>query len=227
MIMIDLKRWVVIAVSTFLFSLAGQAEVVYKIDFTDQKGTAADWFKKNEFTFQNDAKKVNAYFESGTLVLEADDMNGIFTKNLDIKNASKIRIVWGVAQYPQGANWEKGVLREAVGVVVSFGKEKISSGSMVVPNVPYFLALFLGETEKEGKAYFGNYFKQGGRYFCQPCQNQTGKTVVTEFDLSSKFKEQFSKNTVPPISSITIEVDSRDTKGVSKAFIKSIELLSE
>ena len=222
-----LKRWVILTVTVLLFSFAVQAEVVYKIDFSEQKGNATDWFEKNNFKFQNDAKKVKAFFENGRLVLEANDINGIFTKNLNIKNASKIRIEWGVHQYPQGANWEKGLLREAVGVVVSFGNEKISSGSMVVPNVPYFVALFLGETEKEGKAYFGNYYKQGGRYFCQPCQNQTGKSVVTIFDLSSTFKDQFSKNTVPPISSISIEVDVRDTKGGSKAFIKTIELLSE
>lgn len=223
-----LRFVIVLLAAVCCTSSLAAAKVVYRIDFSGQKdGKAQEWLKKNGFKQQNDADEIKARFENGRLVLAVDDdINGLYTKSLEIRGASTIRIEWGVDQYPAGANWEKGILREAIGVVVSFGTEKISSGSFVVPNAPYFIGLFLGQHEQEGKAYLGNYFKKGGRYFCSPCRNKTGQTVVTEFPLSETFKREFGITAVPFISSISFEIDARDTEGRSKAFIKSISFLS-
>lgn len=220
------------AIPVILFFLIGSvavgAETVYKLDFSRQlDGDAGGWFKQEEFKLQNDADEIEARFENGRLVFSVDDdINGLFSKSLKLRGASTVRIEWGVDRYPKGANWNKGVLREAIAVVISFGDEKISSGSFVVPNVPYFIGIFLGEHETEDKVYLGNYFKKGGRYFCSPCGSPTGKTVVTEFNLSDTFKKEFGKSTVPYISSISFEVDTRDTEGRSMAFIKSISFLA-
>ncbi|MBU2646792.1 hypothetical protein KKI24_18935 [bacterium] len=205
-----------------------QAGTVYQLDFSKQKnGSATDWFKENEFKLQTDADKVKTRFENGVLYLEVDkDINGLFTKSVRIEGATKVKIEWGVNRYPDGANWETGKLREAIGFIISFGTEKVSSGSMVVPDVPYFIGIFLGQQEKEGKAYTGNYFKKGGRYFCSPCGSKAGETVVTDFDLSETFKKQFGKTVVPFISGIGIEIDARDTDGKSQAVIKSITFYS-
>jgi hypothetical protein len=221
-----IKQIVTVAL-VFVMGSVAMAEVAFQLDFSDTKGmTPADWLTHNGFKLQNDASKLKLRFEDDRLVIETTEaINGILTKELDVPDVSRIRIEWGVNRYPQGADWEKGVLREAVGVIVSFGKEKISSGSLVVPNVPYFIGLILGEHEVEGKAYLGNYFKKGGRYFCVPCQNPTGTSVVTEFPLGSVFKEQFSKSSVPPVSALTIEADTRNTDGKSEAYIRRIVLL--
>ncbi len=205
-----------------------KAETVFRLDFSNQKnGNASDWFAGNGFKLQNDGNKIKSRFENGMLLLEVDkDINGLITKEVRIEGATKVRIEWGVKRYLKGANWEKGVLREAIGFIVSFGDDKISSGSMVVPNVPYFIVIFLGEHEIEGKAYLGKYYQKGGRYFCQPCGSAPGETVVTEFDLAKTFKSQFGKSTVPFISGFSFEIDARDTDGNSQVFIKSISFIS-
>jgi len=215
--------------SLLLFPIISQAEnLVYKLDFSGRKnGSATDWFSENGFKLQNDGDEIKARFEEGMLVLEVDDdINGLITKEARIEGATKVRVEWGVNRYLKEANWEKGVLREAIGFIVSFGDEKISSGSFVVPNVPYFIVIFLGQHEIEGKAYLGKYYKKGGRYFCSPCGSEIGKTVVTEFDLAETFKSQFGKSTVPFISGFSFEVDARDTDGNSQVFIKSISFIS-
>lgn len=211
-----------------LAAFALRAETVYQLDFSEQTdGDAMGWFKANDFRLENDADEIKARFENGRLVFSVDDdISGLFSKQVRINGASTIRIEWGVDRYPEGANWEKGVLREAIAVIVSFGDERISSGSLVVPNVPYFIGLFLGQHEQEGKAYLGNYFKKGGRYFCSPCGSIPGNQVVTEFNLSDTFKKEFGKTEVPYISSISFEIDVRDTDGQSRAFIRSVSFLA-
>ena len=205
------------------------AEVVYSLDFSKmENGKAVKWLKANGFDLKRDASDMSLYFENGALVVDVkDDITGLICKKVNIKGAKSVRIEWGVNIYPKGANWEKGVFREAIGLVITFGTKKIDSGSFYVPNMPYFIGLFLGESEKEGKAYTGNYYKKGGRYFCSPCGNPVNKTVVTQFNLNAKFKSQFKESVVPPITGIAFESDVSDTKGRSKAYIRKIEFLSE
>ena len=85
----------------------------------------------------------------------------------------------------------------------------------------------LGKDEKPDQVYFGNYWQKGGRYLCIPCDGSTGKTFVTEIDLSAKFFELFGKQQLP-ITALGIAVDVQKTEKVngrhSKAFIKRVEL---
>ncbi len=227
-----MSRYLTIFVLLFmsiLFVNPATADVVYTLDFSKVKdGNAVKWLESDGFELKQDADDMILKFEKGRLVLGTeDDINGLIAKEINIKGAKKVRIEWGILQYPKGADWENGILREAVGFIMTFGTEKISSGSFVVPNVPYFITLFLGEKEKEDKAYVGTYWKKGGRYFCSPCQNPPGQTVITEFDFHRAFTEQFKIKQVPPITALAIESDTRDTQGESKAFIKKIEFLSD
>lgn len=200
----------------------------YLIDFSTQPdGNAKEWLDSNGFEFQLDADLLNPRFSDGRLVLETKGQRaGIFAKHLQLPNVKYVRITWGVEQYPQGADWDKGIYRLPIGVTVTFGKEKIESGSLLVPDAPYFIGLFLGEKEQRGRAYTGSYYKRGGRYFCVPCGvPPSGKTVVTEFDLEQAFKTEFNGSRLPEISGIGFQMNTKDTKGAARAFLKKIEFL--
>ena len=118
-------------------------------------------------------------------------------------------------------------VRNAIGVMVFFGDENQESGSIFIPDIPYFLALFLGEKERPGKAYLGNYWQKGGRYFCISCDGNVGE-FITEMDIPNTFKDQFGFDP-PPITGIAIDADATNTSSKngrhSKAYIKKIELL--
>ena len=211
------------------YPLIAISEVVYSIDFTKMAdGDAQTWFKENNYTFRLDADELNLKFQNGRLVLSNDgDVNGLLYKELEIRGAKRVRIEWGVNKYPPGIDWENGFFRDGVMLLMTFGNESISSGSFIIPNVPYFIALFLGEKEQDGKAYTGRFYKKGGRYICTPCGAPEGKTVVTDFEFDARFKELFNKSEVPHISAIGIEMDSRDIDSYAEAFINKIEFLAE
>ena len=106
-------------------------------------------------------------------------------------------------------------------------KKKIESGFFLAPDLPYFISFFLGENEKPDKVYYANYWQEGGRYLCIPCDGTKGKTFLTEVNVSDKFKKLFGKDP-PPVSGLAIEVDVQNTEIIngrhSKAFIKQIKL---
>ena len=107
------------------------------------------------------------------------------------------------------------------------GNEKIESGSVFVPDSTYFAGLFLGEKEKAGKAYRGKYYKKGGRYFCAPCGVPAGETVVAELDLEHVFRREFDKSTSPPVTGLGFQINTKDTHGGARAFLRRIEVLAD
>ncbi|PCI29139.1 MAG: hypothetical protein COB67_04810, partial [SAR324 cluster bacterium] len=173
--------------------------------------------------------------EKGTLVIEPDDDDlGAIVKQFSggLQGATHLRIEWGVEQYPEGANWngpksKTRNTREPVSLMIFFGEKKVDSGSAFVPNLPYFISFFLGEKERSDQTYYGNYWQEGGRYFCIPCDGSTGKTFVTEVNLAETFQKNFGKK-APAITGLTIEVDVQKTRKRNgrhaKAFIQKIEL---
>ena len=197
------------------------------LDFSDQAdGDATAWLKANGFQFKLDAEDLNPRFNHQRLMLETSDKKaGFFVKRLSLPGVNAIRLVWGVERYPQGADWEQGNHRVAIAVVVSFGETKIDSGAFYIPDAPHFISLFLGEKEKGGRAYTGKYYRKGGRYFCQPCGASPGETVVTEFDLEAAFKAQFGQSKMPPVSSFGFQMNTKDTRGGARAFLKRAEFL--
>ena len=75
-----------------------------------------------------------------------------------LHGATKIRIEWGVDQYPLGANWNgpKNVTRntrEAISFMVFFGEKKLDSGFFLAPDLPHFISFFLGENDDDSREY--------------------------------------------------------------------------
>jgi hypothetical protein len=202
-------------------------KVVYTLDFAKATGAPEEWLKKKGFRFEKDADDIKLKFSDKSLILTTEEplLGVIINDKLDLKEYSKIRITWGIKDYPLGACYEKGVNNEAVMIYVFLGNEKLPSGSFFIPKSPYFLALFLGEKDIPGKAYIGRHFKQGGRFICVGAPKE-GETVVTEFDLPKAYKEHFKKNDKLPITGLSLEVDtSYLDEGKGSAFIKKIEIL--
>ena len=199
---------------------------MYSIDFSTANGDAVQWLKQQGFTAKQNAKNLQLSLEKNQIWFESVKKTfGFYAKELTPHEATHLRIEWGVEKYPEGANWEKGVYREAIAVIVSFGTEKISSGSFVVPNLPYFISIFLEKNAQPKKLYEGRYFKKGGRYYCASEPSLSDETIVSEIDLSDLFERSFQKK-ILPITGIALEVDTSATKGQSKAFIKNIEFFN-
>jgi len=206
---------------------ASTDNVIYAIDFSGQPdGPAANWLEKKGFEFKLGAENLDTHFKNNRLKLQTQGEDaGLFVKNLHLPNTKRIRIYWGVERYPQGADWENGVNAVPLAVMLSFGTERVDSGAFYLPDAPYFIGLFLGEKEQEGKPYQGRYFKKGGRYYCIPCGVSQGKTVITEFDLENAFKTQFKANDVPPLSRFGFQINTQDTRGGASAFLQRVEFL--
>ena len=204
--------------------------VIHTIDFSNQpESDATNWLRKQGFNFKLDADELKLRFADQQLNIEtSDQIAGFIVKQVSLPETKRIRIHWGVDRYPQGANWERGIYRVPLAVMISFGKEKIDSGAFFLPNAPYFIGLFLGEKESQGKAYTASYYKEGGRYFCLPCGTPTGKSNITEFDLEEAFLSQFKKSAMPPITGFGFQINTKNTQGGggARAFIRKIEFLS-
>ena len=219
------------------FSFSLHAETIYELDFTSATGNVKEWFLNKNWKLHEDINDMNIRFDMGRLVIEpTKDEVGVmmheFEKKDYLKGEIKLRIEWGVDQYPKGADWsgpkeKTRNAREAVSFMVFFGEKKIESGFFLAPDLPYFISFFLGENEKPDQVYYANYWQEGGRYLCIPCDGTIGKTFLTEVNLTEKFKQLFMENP-PPVSGLAIEVDVQNTEisngRHSKAFIKKIKL---
>ena len=201
--------------------------IVYQFDFSTQTdGTADKWFIKEKFEENRDGQDIIKTFKQGKLYLESkEELIGFWSKKLSIKNANKIRITWGVDKFPKISNWEQDIRRSGLSIAISFGDKEQPSGSWLVPNVPYFISLFIDNSALENKPYIGSYWQNSARYVCIACNVNTGERIISEFNLTQKFKEYFQQDTVPYISSITFDVDTRDTDGISSVFVEKIEFI--
>jgi len=210
----------------------GFDKTTYLLDFSDySEGSVESWLQIKGFKFERDAKnrsKLDLDINDNALVLEAKKaVFGILVDEaVDVKEFSRIRIEWGVHKYPKGASYEKKVNNEALMVYIFFGYDKISSGSFLIPNSPYFIGLFLCEDEKVNFPYKGRYFHKSGRFVCLG-KPKPGETVISEFDLITAFQTYFEEDEVPVISGISLAVDTKKSKegGKAAAFIKSVEFI--
>src|SRR5262249_2822838 len=148
-----------------------QDAVAYGVDFTGYKsGAVLDWLKGKGFVAKQDAGnagKVVLTVKDDTLVLEAKRRAlGLLLNEKDVPGSGRIRIEWGVHAFPACASFDTGVRSEAIMIFTFSGKKKISSGSLFVPDSPYFIGLFLCESGKTDHPHAGRFFKAGGRYVC-------------------------------------------------------------
>ena len=206
--------------------------MLYTLDFAkaskDNKD-ARKWIEKEGFTCKSAASsqsKINFSFKDDALnVKSISGIFGIILKETTIKGATKVRITWGVNKFPKGASYKNGVNNEALMLYVYFGTKKLDSGSMFIPNSPYFIGLFLGEDEDLDKPCIGKHFKEGGRFICVG-KPKAGETVTTVFNLKDAFLKCFTKEkSEPEVTAFALEVETSDS-GDADAFIKKIEFLN-
>jgi len=118
------------------------------------------------------------------------------------------------------------VRNEAIMLFIFLGDERHSSGSLFIPDSPYFVGLYLCHGDDKIKhPYMGAYFKKGGRYVCgdQPADEQL---VTTRFDLLEAYRSYFDKerDDDPAISGLALGLDTKKANGGGKssAFISEI-----
>ena len=207
-------------------------KAVFTVDFSDynpETGSVRDWLEKKGFKFKHDARherSISFTFQEQTLNIRTKKPAfGLVHHEQDVPGASRIRITWGVVKFPEGASYEHQIDNEAVMLYVFFGHEKMPSGSLLIPDSPYFIGLFLCTHDRIDRPYKGHHFKQSGRFVCLG-HPAPGETMISEFNLEDAFKNYFGKDTVPAISGLILEVDTTksDDHGHAAAFIKSIEL---
>ena len=203
------------------------------LDFTDfAEGSAEDWLRKKGFTLVRDAKKrdrLDINVDDHRLVLEAKvpALGLLMNESINIATFSEIEIDWGVLRYPDGASYENAVNNEAVMVYVFMGDERLSSGSFLIPDSPYFIGLYLCKDDRINHPYVGRYFKKAGRYVCVG-RPEPGRRITSKFDLLSAYRAYFDKegDDDPAISGIAIAVDTTKSGdgGKSLAFIVRIQV---
>jgi hypothetical protein len=191
-------------------------------------GSVLSWLGGKGFVPKQDASNARrvAYSASpNELVLETRTRAfGLLLNETDVRDASRVQIDWGVNAFPPGASYEKGVRAEAIMVYIFFGKERHASGSLFIPDSPYFLALYLCESEATNKPFRGRYHQASGRFICVD-RPPLGATVTTDFPIAETFKRVFGKTEVPDISGVGLAIDTANVSGsgIAKSFIRKIE----
>ena len=211
---------------------AADRKLVHVVRFTDYaQGSIDDWLQGKGFRFEQDAKRrdrIDLDVGSNGLVFEAKRRAfGIMpNESVNVPTFTHIEIDWGVNKFPSGASYEQGVRNEALMVIVFMGDERQSSGSMFIPDSPYFVGLFLCHgDDKTNHPYVGSYFKKGGRYVCidRPAD---GQLVTSRFDLLEAYRSYFDKerDDDPAVSGLALALDSKKAAdgGTSSAFIREI-----
>ncbi|NPA66294.1 MAG: hypothetical protein GXO11_05360 [Epsilonproteobacteria bacterium] len=217
----------------FFFSLVllAKEHKVLQIDFQDAPNmqNALPYLEKKGFSFKFNKEDFLFSIHNKILYIESKKQSAVLFGMLFSKKQmvpiTKVTIDWGVQQFPEGASWERGNNRLAIGLILVFGNKKLPSGiGFLAPKVPTFLAPFIGEKEKLHKRYFGKLYKNGGRYYC--VSNTKGKLLHTIFEIASKYQKEFH-TTPPPLSAFAFQMNTKDTTSNAKAYIKSITFYND
>ena len=205
--------------------------LIYGVDFSGfPGGSALKWLGSKGFVPKqdsSDAKKVVYAAAHGGLALETKTHAfGLLLNETDVRDYSRVRIEWGIDAFPSGASYEKGIRSEAVMVYIFFGKERHASGSLLIPDSPYFIGLFLCESGSTHEPFKGRYYHVGGRFICVD-RPPLGTPVTTDFPIAEAFTRVFGKDQAPDISGFGISIDTVNAKGagIAKSFVKKIEFL--
>ena len=206
-------------------------KVKYVIDFSNYPGgSVRKWLESKGLCCEGSTKyhtEVELSVDNDMLFIKTKQpVRGfLICKDVILSEVSKVRIEWGIIKYPKDASFESGNRNQALGIYIFFGDDKLSSGYFMIPDLPYFISLFLGEADEIDKPYKGRYFHAGGRFVCVG-NPELKETVISEFELTRAFQTYY-KDEVPAISGLCLEVDTTTTGGGGKAeaYIKRIEFL--
>ena len=133
-------------------AFADKAEVDFR-KFNGQDAYA--WLAEHDFILErsaNNRKKTRISFTDQGLTIEAlkSAQSIIALKKGRLTGDETVEIVWGVNKFPAGASYQKGRRNEAIMFYAFFGKEMVDSGSAIIPDSPYFIALHLCENDPVG-----------------------------------------------------------------------------
>jgi hypothetical protein len=205
--------------------------LIYGVDFSGfPGGSVLKWLGSKGFVPKqdsSDARKVVYSASQGSLAQETKTHAfGLLLNETAVRDYSRIRIEWGVDAFPPGASYEKGIRSEAVMVYVFFGKERHASGSLLIPDSPYFIGLFLCESGSTNEPFRGRYYHVGGRFICVD-RPSPGTSVTTDIPIAEVFMRVFGKDQAPDISGFGISIDTVNAKGTgaAKSFVRKIEFL--
>ena len=209
-----------------------EGKLVHVVRFTDYEvGAVEEWLQGKGFHFKQDAGRhshINLDVGEQGLILEATRRAfGLMpNESVNVSEFTYVEIDWGVNKFPEGASYEKGVRNEALMVIIFMGDERQPSGSVLIPNSPYFVGLFLCHgDDKIHHPYVGKFFKKGGRYVCGN-RPAAGQLATTRFNLLEAYRSYFDKegDDDPAISGLALSLDTKkaDGAGKSSAFIREI-----
>lgn len=226
-----LISWIILCFIPVL-SIAESPKLVYVMSFNDfVTGSVEDWLIGKGFQLKEDAqrsKRISLEVKNDSLVIKARRRAfGIITnEKVNVPEFTYVEIDWGINRFPKGASYEQGVRNEAIMLIIFMGDERQSSGSMFIPDSPYFVGLYLCHgDDRMDYPYVGSYFKKGGRYVCGD-RPDLGELVTTRFNLLEAYRSYFDKerDDDPSISGIAMALDTKKAGGGGKssAFIREI-----
>lgn len=230
-------QFLLLAAATLADAETEQAEnagaVLFQLDFGNDEGLSPRaWLERNGFELHRDAEKTNHIelsHRDGLLHVTVKRPSfGLAARALEAPRARRLRLHWGVSDYPDGASYEHGVDNEAIMVYVFFGKDKLDSGEMLVPDSPYFVGFYLcpPDGDRVDTPFVGHHYRKTGRYECVDHPGE-GKAVVSEIKLDAEFARSFGLDAMPSVSGFSIEVDTTDSAndGHAAAFLDRLEFV--
>ena len=215
--------------SLLVLDIFAEEKQLLLFDFSSATTTAKKWLKKNDFKdykgfgrFPFDAKLQNKRL----YIINKKKNFGFYGKEVEIQGAKKLRVTWGIDKFFTKAGDKLKIAQNIhVYVTLSFGDEKLDSGSALIPNVPYFISFVLSKSSDNTTFQKGKYYQKGGRYYCPSCPAKQKEVVVSEVDLLFAVKQAFNLQRVPKITAVSFGVDNRKTSWDAVSFIEKIEIL--
>ena len=204
---------------------ASGGKLVHVVRFADYElGSVEDWLQSKGFQFKEDARRrdrIDLDVGENGLALEAKRRAFGFMTNesVNIPEFTYVEIDWGVNKFPEGASYEQGVRNEAIMIWIFLGDERQPSGSLFIPDSPYFVGLFLCHgDDKLNHPYLGSYFKKGGRYVCTG-KPAAGETVTSRFNLLEAYRTYFDveRDDDPAVSGVALALDTKKSESGGKA----------
>lgn len=203
-------------------------DLLYGLDFgTVDNDSPLSLLERIGFVAKEDmdvSGRIGLAIADGALILKAarSASGMLLNQSVHILNARTVEIQWGVERYPLESSWPNGINREALMVILFFGK-KVPADRFFLPNIPYFIGLFLCNEVHGERVFVGKSYTKTGRYICMG-NPVPGSSVESTFEIEKMFRTLFKVIEVPPITGISLEVDTSGlSDGRAEAHIRSIK----
>ncbi len=217
-----------------LAAISDSEKLTHIIRFNDyETGSEEDWLQAKGFVFQHDLQKrnfIDLEVTDDSLLIEAKRraLGIMLNETVNVAEFSHIEVDWGVNLFPADVSYEQGIRNEAIMIIVFMGDERLPSGSIFIPDSPYFIGVFPCHGEDRlSHAYQGRFFKKQGRFVCID-RPAPGESVTSRFNLLEGYRTFFDKerDDDPGISGLAIALDTKKSsnRGKSSAFIKEIRI---